>query len=399
MAKSKTKDSKKAELATPVVKNAGVTKASQTPKAKSKELAKAAAQKISKKDKKKVVAEPSSSEESDSSEAESEAAASSSDSDSSEDEKPAKKAATNGKAKAVPAPAPADDDSEDSEDDSDDSEADSDDSDESSEDEKTSKPVAKANGSAKVAAAAEEASDSDSDSDEESDDEKPAATKAANGAVNVRKICSHHLHKRSTNTSEQKETDDSEEDSDDSDDSEESEEETKAAAPASKKRKAEEEIDATPKKTKADAADQGSTTLFAGSLSWGVDDDILYAAFQEFEGLVGARVVTDKMSGRSRGFGYVDFADSASATKAYEAMQGKEIEGRAINLDYASTSRSDANPQARANDRAKKHGDTVSPESDTLFVGNLPFEIDQDMVSEFFGEVAPVASVRLPTDP
>ena len=108
---------------------------------------------------------------------------------------------------------------------------------------------------------------------------------------------------------------------------------------------------------------------------------------------------TDKMSGRSRGFGYVDFNDHASAKAAHEAMNGFELAGRALNLDFANSKPADATPQARAADRAQKHGDNVSPESDTLFVGNLPFEIDQDGVREFFAEVAEVASVRLPTDP
>ena len=56
-------------------------------------------------------------------------------------------------------------------------------------------------------------------------------------------------------------------------------------------------------------------------------------------------------------------------------------------------------PQARAADRAMKHGDSVSPESDTLFVGNLPFDVDQDSVHQFFSEVREPTSVRLPTDP
>lgn len=198
-------------------------------------------------------------------------------------------------------------------------------------------------------------------------------------------------------------SDDSEEDSkdssdsDDSDDSESDDAEEKKAEAPSKKRKAEEEIDEAPKKAKSDS--QAATTLFAGSLSWNIDDDALYEAFKDFEGLANARVVTDKLSGRSRGFGYVDFNDSESATKAYEAMQGHELDGRALNLDYANARTTDANPQNRAADRAKKHGDTISPESDTLFVGNLPFDVDQDIVREFFNEVAPVASVRLPTDP
>lgn len=191
-------------------------------------------------------------------------------------------------------------------------------------------------------------------------------------------------------------SDDSSDDSeDDSDDSSDSDSEEKAEAP-SKKRKAEDTIEATPKKTKTD--DNAPTTLFAGSLSWGVDDESLKAAFADFDGLTGARVVFDRNTGRSKGFGYVDFDNAEGCTKAYEAMQGQEIDGRPINLDYANAKPADANPQARAQDRAQKHGDSVSPESDTLFVGNLPFDVDQDAVKAFFGEVCEVVSVRLPTD-
>lgn len=81
-------------------------------------------------------------------------------------------------------------------------------------------------------------------------------------------------------------------------------------------------------------------------------------------------------------------------------MNGHVLDNRAINLDYAAPRDNSAStPQARAADRAKKHGDGVSPESDTLFVGNLPFDVDQDTVRAFFGEVCEVVSVRLPTDP
>ncbi|KAG6011455.1 hypothetical protein E4U43_008291 [Claviceps pusilla] len=104
------------------------------------------------------------------------------------------------------------------------------------------------------------------------------------------------------------------------------------------------------------------------------------------------------MAGRSRGFGYVDFDTIPNATKAYEAMQGFELDNRALNLDYANA-RPEGNAGDRAADRAKKHGDTLSPPSDTLFVGNLPFDVDQDTVHAFFSDVVEPASVRLPTDP
>ncbi|KAL7945952.1 hypothetical protein V8C42DRAFT_47985 [Trichoderma barbatum] len=302
---------------------------------------KVAKEEPSKKQKKK--AEPESSDESSEEEEDSDSA-SESESESEEEtaKKPAKKEAKKPAAK----------EESESESESDDSESD---------EEETKKPAV--NGKAK----AEESDDSESDSDEESDDEEKPAAK------------------------ESKDDSDSEEDSDDS-----SEDEEEKEAP-SKKRKADEEIDTSAKKTKVDS--NAAPTLFAGSLAWSVDDNLLYQAFESFDGLVGARVVTEKGTGRSRGFGYVDFKDAESAAVAYEAMQGQDVGGRNINLDYANARPDDANPQNRAADRAKKHGDTLSAESDTLFVGNLPFDTDQDTVTEFFNEVRPVTSVRLPTDP
>ncbi|KAL7912054.1 hypothetical protein GGI35DRAFT_305209 [Trichoderma velutinum] len=337
MAKStKVKESKKAVAAEPV-------KAVAAKAAASKKVAK---EEPSKKSKKK---EPESSDESSEEEEDSDSASESESESESEEEtakKPAKKEAKKPAAK----------EESESESESDDSESD---------EEETKKPAV--NGKAK--AEESEDSDSESDSDEESDDEKPAAKKS------------------------KADSDDSEEDSDDSSDDDEEEEK----AEPSKKRKADEEIDTSAKKTKLDS--NAAPTLFAGSLAWSVDDDTLYQAFQSFDGLVGARVVTEKGTGRSRGFGYVDFKDAESAQVAYEAMQGQDVGGRNINLDYANARPEGADPQGRAADRAKKHGDTLSAESDTLFVGNLPFDTDQDSVTQFFNEVGAVTSVRLPTDP
>lgn len=209
----------------------------------------------------------------------------------------------------------------------------------------------------------------------------------------------------STSTNSSRQSSDSDSDSSDSDEEEEdsdskeaSETETKTEEP-SKKRKALDDPVIPGKKARTDISDK-SSTLFVGSLAWAVDDNTLYEAFQEFPDLTGARVVTDKQTGRSRGFGYVDFGNPEAAAAALEASQGKDLAGRAMNIDFSGQKPAgDGNHQARAQDRAQKHGDTVSPESETLFVGNLPFDTDQDTVHAFFSEVAEVASVRLPTDP
>lgn len=70
-----------------------------------------------------------------------------------------------------------------------------------------------------------------------------------------------------------------------------------------------------------------------------------------------------------------------------------------MRIDFAGKKPNDANPRDRAAERQKKYGDEVSPPSDTLFVGNLPFDASEAVVSDFFNTAAEVQSLRLPTDP
>lgn len=59
-------------------------------------------------------------------------------------------------------------------------------------------------------------------------------------------------------------------------------------------------------------------TLYVGNLSWKMNDDELRAAFEEFGEVSNSRIVMDKLSGRSRGFGFVDFVEDAAADVAVE---------------------------------------------------------------------------------
>jgi nucleolin len=186
-------------------------------------------------------------------------------------------------------------------------------------------------------------------------------------------------------------------DDEDTSGSDSSDSESENEAP-SKKRKAEEEPVESAKKAKTETVeDTGSKNLFVGNLSWNVDDEWLYREFEEFGEITRANVLTDRESGRSKGFGYVEFASSASAAAALTAKKGALIDGREANVDF-STPRDKAAPKDRAQNRAQQYGDSKNPPSDTLFCGNLSFDADENMIGEAFGEHGTVVNVRLPTD-
>lgn len=78
-----------------------------------------------------------------------------------------------------------------------------------------------------------------------------------------------------------------------------------------------------------------TTNLFIGSLAYATTDDSLKAFFEEIGEVTSARVVTDRETGRSRGFGFVEYADEANNAKAIDQLNGKELDGRAINVSEA----------------------------------------------------------------
>jgi RNA recognition motif-containing protein len=75
--------------------------------------------------------------------------------------------------------------------------------------------------------------------------------------------------------------------------------------------------------------------LFIGSLAYATTDDTLKAFFEQIGEVTSARVITDRDSGRSKGFGFVEFADEANNQKAVDQLDGKELDGRAISVGLA----------------------------------------------------------------
>lgn len=82
-----------------------------------------------------------------------------------------------------------------------------------------------------------------------------------------------------------------------------------------------------------------SNKVFVGGLSWGTGDQELKAAFQPVGEIVEAKVITDRETGRSRGFGFVTFQDPEAAKAAITQMNGKTLDGRTIRVDLATDNR------------------------------------------------------------
>jgi cold-inducible RNA-binding protein len=78
-----------------------------------------------------------------------------------------------------------------------------------------------------------------------------------------------------------------------------------------------------------------SKKLFVGSLSWDTNDESLRSAFSDHGEITEAIVISDRDSGRSRGFGFVTFADDEAADKAVAALNGTQLDGRTIRVDVA----------------------------------------------------------------
>ncbi|MGE4130588.1 MAG: RNA recognition motif domain-containing protein [Bdellovibrionales bacterium] len=79
--------------------------------------------------------------------------------------------------------------------------------------------------------------------------------------------------------------------------------------------------------------------LYIGNLPYSIDDAALESQFSSFGKVDSARVITDRDTGRSKGFGFVEMSSDEEATKAIEGMNGQSMGGRAVTV-------SEARPQA-----------------------------------------------------
>jgi cold-inducible RNA-binding protein len=73
--------------------------------------------------------------------------------------------------------------------------------------------------------------------------------------------------------------------------------------------------------------------IYVGNLPWSCSDDELRELFEPFGAVEGARIITDRETGRSRGFGFVQMASAEEAGKAIQALDGQDLGGRPLKVN------------------------------------------------------------------
>ena len=91
-----------------------------------------------------------------------------------------------------------------------------------------------------------------------------------------------------------------------------------------------------------------SKKLFVGGLAWATTSDGMRKAFEQFGEVTDSKVIVDRDTNRSRGFGFVTFADDSAAAKAIAEMDGKELDGRTIRVNEANQTKPAGNGPRRA---------------------------------------------------
>jgi len=75
--------------------------------------------------------------------------------------------------------------------------------------------------------------------------------------------------------------------------------------------------------------------IYVGNLPWSIDEDQLAGLFESYGEVASANIITDRETGRSRGFGFVEMNDDAAAQGAIQGLANHEVEGRTLNVNEA----------------------------------------------------------------
>src|SRR5437763_16361742 len=96
-----------------------------------------------------------------------------------------------------------------------------------------------------------------------------------------------------------------------------------------------------------------ATNIYVGNLPWSTTTDDLYAMFQQYGAVTRAQVVTDRETGRSRGFGFVEMPNEAEANAAIAALNNHPMNGRPLTVNVPKPR--DGGRGGRRRNRGRRH--------------------------------------------
>lgn len=144
----------------------------------------------------------------------------------------------------------------------------------------------------------------------------------------------------------------------------------------------------------------GSKSLFVGNLSWDVDKDSVAEFFKSAGEVVDVRLSHDKEDGSFRGYGHVEFATVEGAQKAYDELNGADLLGRNVRLDFARERGAYTPYSGNDNNSFQKGGGRG--QSQTVFVrgfnNSLTEERARAALEKHFGSCGEITRISIPTD-
>jgi nucleolin len=160
--------------------------------------------------------------------------------------------------------------------------------------------------------------------------------------------------------------------------------------------------------TKADRSSEGmrdqyddrENDVFVGNLPWRLDESEFTEEFSRFGNVLKSRIVTDRETGRSKGFGFITFSDKESCKRAVEDGN-VQLQGRTVSVRHTEMRNNKSPRSSDSGDRAPNRtnsNDASSVPTNKIFVGNLSFRTTEENLNEFFSDCGGLISVRIPRD-
>ncbi|CAM8887592.1 unnamed protein product [Rhodiola kirilowii] len=145
--------------------------------------------------------------------------------------------------------------------------------------------------------------------------------------------------------------------------------------------------------------DTAEYTIFVGDLAPDVSDYLLQEIFrQHYPSIKGAKVVTDKMTGRTKGYGFVKFGDESEQQRAMTEMNGQLCSSRPMRIGAAAKQNTPVGQQFpkvsyQSNQGIQNEND---PNNTTIFVGGLDPNVSDDDLKQHFGQFGEIVHVKIP---